>query len=261
MTGIQLLNYVKIPSFTKLSNVKLYLTVLLVVASCPHASASLRRKATERVYILGFIEIEQKQQFVEETLKDRPQNIREVTQFLESDSTINALCSVPFYMVAMLFLYNLGILFSTSSTVLYNNLVCLTICQHLAKHGHSFENKTYDLTNLPTPYNSIIMELRKLSLVSLRSRTNMIFSLIDLKNTCPATVANLETINGCGLLQAVQLERPTGRTTIFSFIHGSIRDVLAADKLLQCLNFIRFYFEADRKEIYRRIVNVKTFNK
>ena len=153
----------------------------LVVASCPHALAFLRRKATVRVCILGFTEIEQKQQFVEETLKDQPQNIREVTQFLECDSTISALCSVPFYMVSLLFLYNLGILFSTSSTVLYNHLVCLTICKHLAKHGHSFENKTYDLTNLPTPYNSIIIELCKLSLESLRSKTNMIFSLTDLK--------------------------------------------------------------------------------
>ena len=239
----------------------------LVAASCPHASACLRRKATVRVYILGFTEKEQKQQFVEEALKDQPQNIREVTQFLEHDSTLNTLCSIPFSMAALLFLYNLEeILFSTNRTALYNRLVCIIICRHLAKYGHSFENKTYDLSNLPTPYNSIIIELCKLSLESLRSKTNMIFSLTDLKNTCPAIAANLETINGYGLLQAVQLECATGRTTIFSFTHDCIRDVLAAlhvhslDKLLQCLYFFRFCFETGRKEICRHIANAKTFN-
>ena len=80
----------------------------LVVSSRPHATAHLRERATVRVDILGFTEIK-RNQFIQQALKEQPQSIKELTQYLEDHFTISSLCVVPFNMVVLLFLYKQGI--------------------------------------------------------------------------------------------------------------------------------------------------------
>ena len=53
--------------------------------------------------------------------------------------------------------YRHGILFSNSSDKLCNLFIFLTICRHLAKHGHSFEHNTYNLTNLPASCDKVFL--------------------------------------------------------------------------------------------------------
>ena len=76
----------------------------LVVSSRPHATVHLRERATVRVDILGFTEVE-RNQFIQQALKEQPQSIKELTQYLEDHFTISSLCVVPFNMVVLLFLY------------------------------------------------------------------------------------------------------------------------------------------------------------
>ena len=77
---------------------------VLVVSSLPHASASLRQEATVMVYPLGFTKMEQKKQFIKQALKEQTQDITQVTQYLEQNSTISDLCWIPFNMTALLHL-------------------------------------------------------------------------------------------------------------------------------------------------------------
>ena len=196
----------------------------LVVSSRPHATINLREKATVRVDILGFTEIE-RNQFIEQALKEEPRKIKELTQYLENNFAISSLCVVPFNMVVLLFLYMQGTSLPKSSTELFNHFICLTIFQHLAKFDH--KGIITDLTDLPNPYNEIIQQLSKLSLESLDNK-KMIFTLEEIKAACP----NIETIqgaiNGFGLLQAVQHFCLTGKTMTFSFLHLSIQEFLTA---------------------------------
>ena len=196
----------------------------LVVSSRPHATVNLREKATVRVDILGFTEIE-RNQFIEQALKEEPRKIKELTQYLENNFAISSLCVVPFNMVVLLFLYMQGTSLPKSSTELFNHFICLTIFRHLAKFGH--KGIITDLTDLPNPCNEIILQLSKLSLESLDNK-KMIFTLDEIKAACP----NIETIpgaiNGFGLLQAVQHFCLTGKTMTFSFLHLSIQEFLAA---------------------------------
>ena len=97
----------------------------LVVSSRPHATVHLREQATIRVDILGFTKLEQNQ-FIQQALKERPQSIKELTQYLEDHFTISSLCTVPFNMVVLLFLYKQGILLPNNSTELYNHFICLS---------------------------------------------------------------------------------------------------------------------------------------
>ena len=198
----------------------------LVVSSRPHATVHLRERATVRVNILGFTEIEQNQ-FIQQALKEQPQSITELTQYLDKHFSMRSLCVVPFNMVTFLFLYEQDIS-PKNSTELYNHLICLTICRHLAKQHHSLEDKITDLTNFPDPAcNKVIQQLSKLSLEALNNN-KWVFTLDEIKVACPDIETVPGAIDGFGLLRAVQYFSLTGKAMTFKFFHISIQEFLAA---------------------------------
>ena len=234
---------------------------VLVVSSRPHASAWLRPQATVRVYLLGFTEMKQKKKFIEQALEHKQEN-KEVTRYIECESTINSLCLVPLYMTILLYMYQFNhALFSSELIGLYNKFLCLIICRYLAKHDHSFENTTYNLKNLPAPCDKIITKLHKLSLENL-----IVFTYDQIKETCPEILETPGSINGFDLLQAVQCDCMTGRTIQFSFSHWSIQKILAShhiyipDSQLKCLRLFKACFKAENKEICGKILNANIFD-
>ena len=198
----------------------------LVVSSRPHVTVHLREQATFTVDILGLPKIE-RNQFIQQALKDQPQKLTELTQYLEVHSSISGLCVVPFHMVVLLFLYKKGIPLPNNSTELYNHFICLTICRHLAKYGHPLDNTITNLSDLPDPYKKIIQQLSKFSLEALNNNKS-IFTFDDIKLACLDIVTIPEAINGFGLLQAIQHFGLTGKTMTFNFLHFTIQEFLAA---------------------------------
>ena len=198
----------------------------LIVSSRPHASVSLRQKATVRVDILGFTEAE-REHYIKESMKGEPQKIDELTQYLQGHSTISSLCFVPFNLLVLAYLYKQGFCLPKNSAELYNYFICLTICRHLAKHGHRLQGNITKLTDLPEPYNKIIQQLSKLSLEALND-DKLIFTFEEIKASCPDMTAIPGAINGFGLLQAVEHFDFTGTTTTINFLHFSIQEYLAA---------------------------------
>ena len=198
----------------------------LVVSSRPHATVHLRERATVRVDILGFTVME-RNQFIQQALKEQPQSIKELTQYLEDHFTISSLCVVPFNMVVLVYLYKQGVSLPNNSTALYSHFICLTICRYLAKYGHSLDNTITDLTNLPDPYNKIIQQLSKFSLEALNNN-RLVFTFDEIKAACPDIAVIPGAINGFGLLQAIQHFGLTGKTMTFNFLHFSIQEFLAA---------------------------------
>jgi len=198
----------------------------LIITSRPHASVSLREKASIKIDILGFAEIE-REQFVKQALKKQPQKIEELTQYLQHHITINSLCFVPFNMVVILFLHKNGLPLPKNSTELCNYFICLTICRHLAKSGHPLKNTITSLTTLPEPYKKIVKQLAKLSLEAL-NYNKLVFTCEDIEAACPDIITTPEAINGFGLLQAVEHFGLTGKTMTFNFLHLTIQEYLAA---------------------------------
>jgi len=197
----------------------------LILSSRPHASENLRKQATLRVDILGFTETE-KVEFIKQAL---PHAVKELTEYLDSNLTINGLCFVPFNMVALIYLYKQGISLPNNSTELYNHFICLTICRHLAKSGHSL-NSNIELATLPKPYNAIINQLSKLSFEGLNSN-KLVFTLEEVTAACPEITVIPGALTGFGLLQAIQHFGLTGKTMTFNFIHFSIQEFLAANHI------------------------------
>ena len=203
----------------------------LVVSSRPHATVYLRDQATVKVDILGFTEVE-RNQFIQQALKEQPQSIEVLTKYLKEHFTISSLCVVPFYMVVLLFLYKQrdslpNKCLPENSTQLYNHFICLTICRHLAKNSYSLNNTITDLTNLPDPCSIIIQQLSKFSLEALNTN-KLVFTLDEIKDACPDIATIPGAINGFGLLQAVQHFGLTGKMVTFNFLHYTIQEFLAA---------------------------------
>ena len=198
----------------------------LVVSSRPHASEHLREEATIRVDILGFTETE-REHYIKQALPDHPHKVKELTQYLHQQPSLDSICFSPFNMVILLYLYKLGIPLPKNAMELYHHFICSTICRHLSKFGKPSKYNITDLTNLPEPYNRIIQQLSKLSLEALNNN-KLIFTLEEITASCPDIAANPGAINGFGLLQAVQHFGLYAKTMTLNFIHYTIQEFLAA---------------------------------
>ena len=198
----------------------------LVVSSRPHASEHLREQATIRVDILGFTETE-REHYIKQALQDQPDKIMELTQYLDQQPSVDSICSIPFNMVVLLYLYKLGIALPRNSTELYLHFICSTICRHLSKAGTPLTHDITDLTDLPEPYNRIIQQLSKFSLEALNNN-KLIFTFREVTAACPDIEAIPGAINGFGLLQAVQHFGLYAKTMTLNFIHFTVQEFLAA---------------------------------
>ena len=198
----------------------------LVVSSRPHASVHLREQATIRVDILGFTETE-REHYIKQALPDQPYKIKELTQYLQQQPSVDSICFIPFNMAVLLYLYKLRNALPRNSTELYHHFICSTICRHLSKSGTPLTHDITDLTDLPQPYNRIIQQLSKLSLEALNNN-KLIFTLPEITAACPDIAAIPGAINGFGLLQAVQHFGLYAKTMTLNFIHFTIQEFLAA---------------------------------
>ena len=198
----------------------------LVVSSRPHASEHLRTQANMRVDILGFAETE-RDHYIKKSLSDQPHKIQELTQYLIQRPSIDSICFIPFNMVILLYLFKLGTPLPNKSAKLYQYFICSTICRHLHRFGNPLACNITDLTNLPEPYNAIIKQLARLSLEALNG-SKLIFSLDEIIATCPDIATIPGTINGFGLLQAVQHFGLYSKAMTMNFIHFTIQEFLAA---------------------------------
>ena len=174
----------------------------ILVSSCPHASAYLRYSISCQVEILGFSKHDQ-QNFIEHSLKDYPIKALELKQYLQHHLAISNICSIPFNMIILLFLYKefqqQERPLPTNSVSLYNLFTCITICRHLAKSGITLDKEIKDLNSLPQPYNKIISQLSKFAFKAL-GNNQLVFTLTEIKRYCSDID---KAINGFGLLQVV----------------------------------------------------------
>ena len=226
----------------------------LIVSSRPHALVNFREQATVRVDILGFTEAE-REYYINESMEGQPQKIDELSRYLQGHPIISSLYFVPFNMFVLVYLYKQDVPLPKNSVELYNYFICLTICRHLAKHGHNLQGSITELTKLPKltdfpePYNKIIQQLSQLSLEALNVN-KLIFTLDDIEAACP-DIANFPgTIQGFDLLQSVEHFSLTGKTMTFNFLHSSIQEYLAAYHIANLpgdkeLRILKKYFWSD----------------
>ena len=199
----------------------------LVITSRPHTIGYLRYNADRNVTILGFTEEEQCD-FVRCFLKNQPEKITELLDYLRSHSTINSLCSIPFNINVLLCLYNQGYALPNNSTELYKHLLCNTIYCHLAKHNVDCPEQFVDLSSIPEPFGKIIKSLAGLALTTLLDN-KLTFTWKEIQEACPEIDEVPGAINGFGLLHAVEsYSCNLLKSLTLRFIHLSVQEYLAA---------------------------------
>ena len=77
----------------------------IVVSSRPHASVSLRKRAAIRVDVLGFTE-QERQHYIEKSLKGKPHQIKELTQYLYHHPAISDISFAPLSVATSYFFTN-----------------------------------------------------------------------------------------------------------------------------------------------------------
>ena len=198
----------------------------LVITSRPHVVSYLRCNAHRHVIILGFTEEEQCD-FVRCFLKNQSEKITELLDYLQSHSTINSLCSIPFNINVLLCLYNQGYALPNNSTELYKHLLSNTIYCHLAKHDVNYPEHFVDLNGIPEPFGKIIKSLAGFALTTLLDN-KLAFTWKEIKKACPKIDKVPGAINGFGLLNAVESYSNLLKSLTLRFIHLSVQEYLAA---------------------------------
>ena len=200
----------------------------LVITSRPTASADLHSMVDCRVEIVGFTE-EDRLDYIQTALQGDNSKVEELTLYLRSNPTINALCYIPLNMTILLCLVEDGIdKLPKTQTDMYKQFINMTILRFIRKS----DKKTTPITSiakLPSPHDKVYEELAKLAYKALKI-DKIIFTMTEIEDVCPNLTVNSSNWNGLGLLKAVWCfdSRESCDQVTFHFLHFSIQEYMAA---------------------------------
>ena len=203
---------------------------VLVITSRPTVSARLQTKADCRVEILGFTERD-RLNYIEHALKENDDKIKEVKLYLQSHSTINALCYIPLNMTILLSLFyeqtpsqvkvnNLP----DTQTEMYEKFIKITITRFLQKVSNEEFFFTSGFSVLPKPHNKVFNELSKLAYDAL-VKDQIVYTRDEIIEACPHLTMKSDNWNGLGLIKAAHY---SDDSVSFHFLHFSVQEYMAA---------------------------------
>ena len=208
----------------------------LVITSRPSASLYLRDVADCRVEVLGFTE-EDRLDYIQHALKGTDHKIEALQFYLQSNSTINALCYVPLNMTILLCLFeevecishsalnsdnkeDIGL--PNTQTEMYEKFILMTITRFIKKSDKTFSGKCLIFSDLPEAYYKAFNELLYLAYYAL-TKDQIVFSYNDeVIQACP--ILKSGNWEGLGLLKVTEYVNNVS----FHFLHFSIQEYLAA---------------------------------
>ena len=202
----------------------------IVITSRPSASGCLHNKVDLRVEILGFTK-EHRKSYIVHALKDNPNAMQDLLEYLESNYSVDAYCHVPLSMAILVFLfkesdYNKNELPTTQTAINYK-FVRIIICRFIKK----FQEEPLTISNfseVPKPYKQVLLEISKLAFKALQE-DNIVFSANEIRNFCPSLLKNSKYRNGLDLLKAVEFFNLDHADDLsFNFLHFSVQELLAA---------------------------------
>ena len=203
----------------------------IVITSRPSASACLHNIVDLRVEILGFTK-EHRKSYIMHALKDNPNAIQDLLEYLESSYSVDAYCHIPLSMAILVFLfkesdYDKNQLPTTQTEINYK-FICITIRRFIKKSRQQSVSIT-KFSEVPATHKKILLEISKLAFVALND-DKIVFSASEIRHFCPSLLEESVDWNGLDLLKAVQyfsLEENKDELS-FNFLHFSVQELLAA---------------------------------
>ena len=203
----------------------------IVITSRPSASACLHNIVDLRVEILGFTK-EHRKSYIMHALKDNPNAIQDLLEYLESSYSVDAYCHIPLSMAILVFLfkesdYDKNQLPTTQTEINYK-FICITIRRFIKRSQQKLLSIT-KFSEVPATHRKILSEISKLAFIALND-DKIVFSASEIRDFCPSLLKHPKDWNGLDLLKAVQyfcLEENKDELS-FNFLHFSVQELLAA---------------------------------
>ena len=199
----------------------------IVITSRPVASLHLHSIVNCRAEILGFTE-EDRHRFIHDALPGEDDKIKELTVYITSNPSLNALCYNPLNMSILLCLTEAGIdTLPKTQTMLYQKFIIMTIIHFLKKDKVIPMTTISSLDDLPAPYDQVVKELSQFAFIALQ-KDQLVFTLTEVKAKCPTLTPS--NWYGLGLLKPVQYFKPQDACDheSFHFLHYSMQEYMAA---------------------------------
>ena len=199
----------------------------VVITSRPTSTVSLHDRVVRRIDILGLPK-EERENYISKVFSDSPKKKDELEKYLKEQPVISGFCFVPLHLAVLLYLFQQGSLPKTL-TEMNESFILHTIYRNLKKHGKTPPGLVENLVSLPKPILDIVYDLSKLAFKGVQEN-KLVFTFAEIIEVCPCINKTVGTINGFGLLQAVEHypQKGAGTTTSFNFLHYTMQEYLAA---------------------------------
>jgi len=132
--------------------------------------------------------------YIQHALKGSNDKIKALQYYLQSNSTIDALCYVPLNMTILLSLFEDTSSNTTSDDIMYTlpntqtemylKFIQMTIVRFLKKCGILLPSAMVNIFELLEPYNKVLTELSQLAFAALKEDT-IVFNIHDIAPSCP----------------------------------------------------------------------------
>ena len=198
----------------------------IIITSRPNASLELRESVHTRGEVLGFLK-EQIDQYIDTSYPTNPSKATAVKAYLHDHQNIRHMCYVPLHLVMIIFIYDTSQEEATplpsTETEVYHQFTIMSLVRYFRKVGKKIILK--DLELLPSPESVLFRGITNLAYTTTAASKTSILSeeVMSLGGKWSATdIANL------GILVMDEKEERSGAKSIFSFVHLTNQEFLAA---------------------------------
>ena len=195
----------------------------IVVTSRPSASACLHQYVHRRIEVLGF-EKSSKEQYMNNALTDKPNDLRKLKVHFQKYPNIDALCYIPLNMAIIVYLCLLGSLPPTA-TKMYESFILHTICRHLKRVGNTpNDTSVTQIEKLPQPVCEVLQQLQKVAFDGL-VKDKIVFTIEELPLSCKDDPTCYGLLQSTECYSAEEIGTPIQS---FNFLHLGIQEYFAA---------------------------------
>ena len=197
----------------------------VVITSRPNASLELRECVHSRGEVLGFLK-EQIDQYIDRSYPTNPPKAAEVKAYLHDHQNIRHMCYIPLHLVMIIFIYNNrqknAMALPKTEADVYHIFTRMSLVRYFRKKGREIQIK--DLELLPSPELVLARGIFKLAYIATAASKTSILSedVMSLGEWSADDIANL------GILVMDKKENESGEESIFSFVHLTNQEFLAA---------------------------------
>ena len=207
---------------------RLFYNSTVIVTSRPTATLFLHDIIDRRIEILGFPK-EERDKYISLSLINLPDKKQQLDKYLKQHPIIDNLCYIPLHLAILMYLFQEDSLPGTL-TEMNESFIINTIYRYLERNNLTPPGVVKKLQDLPKDIIEFIYKLSKLAFEGLQNN-QLVFTIDEIRETCPEVDSIRGAINGFGLLQAVQhypKEGGAGRITSVNFLHFTMQEYLAA---------------------------------